>query len=143
MIQHCRDCDGELSSVEALTSSHANLMSSSCSSFSHLSFDVALLNHHHDLGPASAAEALAIKLHWSFSNSACSTMLCHSDLHSLHHKQPNKCTSLAAARYHHTFPLLLLRADDSRRRLSWRGRRRKLRAKKKLPKERADKKKNK
>ncbi|XP_030512036.1 protein kinase PINOID [Rhodamnia argentea] len=76
MIEHRRDSDGELSSVEALNSSHASSMSSSsrgsCSSFSRLSFDAALLDHHR--GPCSA-EALAIKPHRSSSDSAYSAML--------------------------------------------------------------------
>ncbi|KAF8028910.1 hypothetical protein BT93_E1554 [Corymbia citriodora subsp. variegata] len=83
MIEHRRDSDGELSSVETLnSSSHASSMSSSsrgsCSSFSRLSFDAALLDHHHGLngpGSASAAEALAIKPHRSSSDSAYSAML--------------------------------------------------------------------
>ncbi|KAL3739479.1 hypothetical protein ACJRO7_020832 [Eucalyptus globulus] len=78
MIEHRRDSDGELSSVETLNSSHGSSMSSSsrgsCSSFSRLSFDAALLDHHHP-GPASAAEALAIKPHRSSSDSVYSAML--------------------------------------------------------------------
>ncbi|XP_056161836.1 protein kinase PINOID-like [Syzygium oleosum] len=79
MIEHRRDSDGELSSVETLNSGHASSMSSSsrgsCSSFSRLSFDAALLDHHHGLGGASAAETLAIKPHRSSSDSVYSAML--------------------------------------------------------------------
>ncbi|XP_048140777.1 G-type lectin S-receptor-like serine/threonine-protein kinase RKS1 [Rhodamnia argentea] len=75
MIEHRCDSDDELSSVEALNASHASSMSNSyygsCSSFSRPSFDAALLNHRHGLGPASAAEALAIKPHRFSSNSLC------------------------------------------------------------------------